>query len=251
VTGSGTLNFAWKVAPTNANTVNAIVKRDASGNFNAGTITAQSFSGNGASITSVNASQFGGLAPNAYAQLAASNTFTTLQTITSSSSADGLDVSATGTGNGVLSVAASGVSVAGFEAANTGTSPAVFGVTSSPSATGVSGAGGTGVQGQSTIGGGGPGGNFAGFSAASGSGLSGTNGVDATGGAGDPTNFVAGAVPESVASAGTGGSGTVRAAISKEDPAPSTATESMRMRAVALAHTLAATPTSAAHSPQA
>lgn len=40
VTGTGTLTFAWKVAPTNADIANAIVKRDASGNFAAGTISA-------------------------------------------------------------------------------------------------------------------------------------------------------------------------------------------------------------------
>jgi hypothetical protein len=40
VTATGTLNFAWKVAPTNADTDNAIVKRDATGSFNAGAITA-------------------------------------------------------------------------------------------------------------------------------------------------------------------------------------------------------------------
>jgi hypothetical protein len=39
VTSSGTLNFAWKVAPTSANTTNAIVKRDASGNFSANAAT--------------------------------------------------------------------------------------------------------------------------------------------------------------------------------------------------------------------
>jgi hypothetical protein len=38
VTTTGTLNFAWNVAPTSADTANAIVKRDASGNFNAGTV---------------------------------------------------------------------------------------------------------------------------------------------------------------------------------------------------------------------
>jgi hypothetical protein len=38
VTTTGTLNFAWKVAPTNANTANAIVKRDAFGNFSAASI---------------------------------------------------------------------------------------------------------------------------------------------------------------------------------------------------------------------
>jgi trimeric autotransporter adhesin len=40
VTGTGTLNFAWKVAPTNADTANAIVKRDSTGSFSAGSITA-------------------------------------------------------------------------------------------------------------------------------------------------------------------------------------------------------------------
>jgi len=39
VTGTGTLGLAWKVAPTNANTVNAIVKRDSTGSFNANNIT--------------------------------------------------------------------------------------------------------------------------------------------------------------------------------------------------------------------
>jgi hypothetical protein len=38
VTASGTLGLAWKVAPTSADTANAIVKRDGSGNFNAGSI---------------------------------------------------------------------------------------------------------------------------------------------------------------------------------------------------------------------
>ncbi len=38
VTGAGTLNFAWNVAPTNADTANAIVKRDATGSFNATSI---------------------------------------------------------------------------------------------------------------------------------------------------------------------------------------------------------------------
>jgi hypothetical protein len=42
-------------AATSANTANAIVRRDAAGNFSAGTITAASFSGSGASLSSVNA----------------------------------------------------------------------------------------------------------------------------------------------------------------------------------------------------
>jgi hypothetical protein len=42
------------ITSTNANTVNTIVKRDASGNFNAGTITA-TFSGNGSGLSALNA----------------------------------------------------------------------------------------------------------------------------------------------------------------------------------------------------
>jgi hypothetical protein len=38
VTGTGMLNFVWNVAPTSASTPNAIVKRDASGDFNANII---------------------------------------------------------------------------------------------------------------------------------------------------------------------------------------------------------------------
>jgi hypothetical protein len=40
VTTSGTLELNWNVAPTNADTASAIVKRDANGSFTAGAITA-------------------------------------------------------------------------------------------------------------------------------------------------------------------------------------------------------------------
>lgn len=40
VTTAGTLGLKWKVAPTNASTANAIVKRDATGSFDAGAIVA-------------------------------------------------------------------------------------------------------------------------------------------------------------------------------------------------------------------
>lgn len=40
VTTSGTLGLKWNVAPTSANTANAIVKRDSAGSFSAGAITA-------------------------------------------------------------------------------------------------------------------------------------------------------------------------------------------------------------------
>ena len=48
-------------AATSANTANTIVKRDSSGNFTAGVISANSFTGNGASVTNVNAAAVGGL----------------------------------------------------------------------------------------------------------------------------------------------------------------------------------------------
>jgi hypothetical protein len=47
VTGTGTLTFAWNVAPTNADTASAIVKRDASGNFAASTISAAAVAATG------------------------------------------------------------------------------------------------------------------------------------------------------------------------------------------------------------
>ena len=43
VTKSGTLKLNWNIAPTSADAVNAIVKRDATGSFSAGTIAAASF----------------------------------------------------------------------------------------------------------------------------------------------------------------------------------------------------------------
>jgi trimeric autotransporter adhesin len=81
VTGAGTLSLGWTVAPSSTNTANAIVKRDGSGNFSAGTVTASAFSGGGSGLTSVNAAQLGGLLPGAYAQLAAANAFTASQQV--------------------------------------------------------------------------------------------------------------------------------------------------------------------------
>jgi hypothetical protein len=45
ITTSGTLNVQWKVAPTSANVPNAIIKRDGSGNFSVGAITATALNG--------------------------------------------------------------------------------------------------------------------------------------------------------------------------------------------------------------
>src|SRR6185295_8470084 len=45
------------ISATSANSANTIVKRDASGSFNAGAISATNFTGNGAGLTNLNASQ--------------------------------------------------------------------------------------------------------------------------------------------------------------------------------------------------
>jgi len=89
ITSAGTLTIAWNVVPTSANTANAIVKRDGSGNFAAATITG-AFSGNGAGLANVNAAALGGFAPGAYAQLAAANNFTTNQAINGNLSINGV-----------------------------------------------------------------------------------------------------------------------------------------------------------------
>ena len=64
-----TISTAGKVAnsattATSANTASAIVARDASGNFTAGTITATTFSGSGASLTSLPAGNLSGTIPS-------------------------------------------------------------------------------------------------------------------------------------------------------------------------------------------
>jgi hypothetical protein len=61
VTGSGTLALGWSVTPTNANTANAIVKRDASGNF-AGNIV----SANDVEVNSIDSTPIGDFAYSAF-----------------------------------------------------------------------------------------------------------------------------------------------------------------------------------------
>jgi trimeric autotransporter adhesin len=60
VTGTGTLGLKWNVAPASANTANAIVKRDASGSFSAGPISAVNTAQNGVAITATDSSVGGG-----------------------------------------------------------------------------------------------------------------------------------------------------------------------------------------------
>ena len=47
VTGTGALNIEWTVAPTSADMANAIIKRDASGGFSAGSISAAQLTASG------------------------------------------------------------------------------------------------------------------------------------------------------------------------------------------------------------
>jgi len=76
VTTTGTLNLAWNVVPTNANTPNAIVKRDASGNFSAFNISASGVDAtsglSGASLRVTNAGS-GALAAYTWASATSGN----------------------------------------------------------------------------------------------------------------------------------------------------------------------------------
>ncbi|MGA9964085.1 MAG: hypothetical protein WBQ10_02685 [Terriglobales bacterium] len=72
-----------------------------------GSVTATSFSGNGASVTNVNASQLGSLGAGSFAQLASANTFTNNNAVSVNSSNTALQVSNAGNGD-ALDVLAKG-----------------------------------------------------------------------------------------------------------------------------------------------
>jgi hypothetical protein len=109
-----------------------------------GKVTATSFSGSGAGVTNVDASELGGLAPSAYAQLAASNTFGGQQIMTGTNTTGVLQVTNTvtsGQGPAIVgttdSSAAAGIK--GIVAATSGTEAGVVGSTSSPDGFGLYG----------------------------------------------------------------------------------------------------------------
>ena len=118
-----------------------------------GTVTASSFSGNGANLTGVtaaNSSELGGLAPSAFAQLAANNTFTGAQTINNavtitSASASSLTSTSTAAAGGYGVYAAGIVGVLGTDYGSPGIG--VYGYDSTQLGTGVFGLGLTGVSG--------------------------------------------------------------------------------------------------------
>jgi hypothetical protein len=119
VTKTGTLKFAWTAAPTNANTANAIVKRDSLGGFSAGAITGTlgvtGLSGGTAAVTGTNSSS----------------------------------------GNGVFGSSSTGTGILGESSGTSYTSIGVEGVSNSPVAYGVAGSNGSsgiGVYGTSVSG---------------------------------------------------------------------------------------------------
>ena len=135
-------------------------------------------------------------------QLAVANTFTANQTVTGTVIGGSSGSSAAG----VLGEANAGsgqtYGVGGYVASPAGYGVEGLNLAGSGGGIGVYGGGSTGVAGVSTSGGG-PGGNFTGYTAPTGSGLYGTDGIDSTGGIGD----VDGVDTGGVGVAGQGGYG--------------------------------------------
>jgi len=104
VTGTGSLNLAWAVAPSSTNVPNAIMKRDGSGNVSAGTITA------------VGANLSGSLAINSSASFPFSSTFSNI----GGTAILGNATATTGQVRGVE----------GFTSSNSGTAAGLFGLAS-------------------------------------------------------------------------------------------------------------------------
>jgi hypothetical protein len=131
VTGTGTLNFAWMVAPTSADTANAIVKRDGSGNFSAGTVTANLNATNATISNLLSISSTNGIAVNASSNAVGATA------IFGGASAT------TGAGYGVEgatdSSASGGYGVVGFASSSTGNPIGVYGLAESTLGIGVYG----------------------------------------------------------------------------------------------------------------
>lgn len=114
VTGTGTLGFAWKTSPTSTNKANAIVKRDASGNFDAGNVNVIALN--------ANSNGTGGVAIIANSTVSAG----VLGGSSSNSGVAGTSVSGAGvfgdsnSGAGVLAQSSSGVGVSASSSSNVG-----------------------------------------------------------------------------------------------------------------------------------
>ena len=153
VTKSGTLNLKWSTAPTNADTANAIVKRDSLGGFSAGAITGTlgvtGLSASSAALTGTNT--FSG-----YGVYGTSNSGTAIWgqsfgTGTTSTGVEGVTNSATAYGvagsNGGNGVGVFGTSVSGHGVYGSTGGAGSYGVVGVNSATGGSGVFGTAPNG--------------------------------------------------------------------------------------------------------
>lgn len=153
ITTSGTLALNWAVAPTNAATANAIVKRDANGSFSAGPIGATNTVTGGTAFTANDASNGSG----GYAIQGLSNSGTGVlgSGVPYGVFGSGFSVGVYGTGN--TGVSANGYTGLNAYGSNTGTfsegasygvyASGNYGVYGSGGAYGVYGTGGTGVYG--------------------------------------------------------------------------------------------------------
>ena len=136
VTGAGTLNLAWTVAPTGSNIANAIVKRDGSGNIAANTVTAttvNAFDVNVSDTAIVTSTNF-----NAIVATSSSVSATTVSAFASATSgpARGVEGQTNSNDPGAMGVL-------GVANATSGNPQGVNGVSLSPSGLGVVGQGGS------------------------------------------------------------------------------------------------------------
>ena len=140
---SGTLGLNWTIKPTNADTANAIVKRDGSGAFSAGTITATAPSSSGTAMMANGGSGSGtGLTASGglfgiYSATSAGDAI-----LATSTSGIGVDASS-GSGSGIFGESSTADGIDGYTA-----DFAHFGITGTNGA-----AGGTGVYGYGAEGG--------------------------------------------------------------------------------------------------
>jgi trimeric autotransporter adhesin len=134
ITKSGTLGLNWNVAPTSANTANAIVKRDASGNFSSGTITALELDAGYVGVS-------GGL--QVIAPLSATGPGLLVESSNNGYPAITSIANATLSGRGLVAYTAgtdsSSYGIAGEATSRTGTAIGTYGESDSPSGTGVLG----------------------------------------------------------------------------------------------------------------
>ena len=164
ITHSGTLGLSWTVSPTSSNTANAIVKRDSTGSFSAGNISAVTLAAANPAGTAI----AGSTAAPAGAVVGINTG--------SSAVADGVDgVTSSAAASGVAGINnAGGIGV--YSTGGTG----VYGIGS------ISGVEGQGNAAFSNAG------YFLGWSAPAGSGFNGSLGIEAFGGNGDPSSGSAG-----------------------------------------------------------